>query len=1203
MRKGLLSLLTLGLLSTALFAQTSGVQLALQHVLAKADTEAYTVEDLRDLGVDYSYTDEKVGVTYVYLQQHVGTLPIRNAMATVALKDGQVVHVAERLVDGVAERLTSVVPKLDDKGAMEAAAASLGERMPSFTARAEEPVGPQGQRLYAAPDFAHHNIAVEDYYLLTEAGQLVRAFGVSIDHRGTSKAYRISVDANSGQVLETEQQTVECSFGHGFLAKQVAGDCDEVPARVFEASTTSAAVNDGSSYRVFAWPAESPSHGPHVLVPSPADSEASPFGWHDTDGAVGPEFTITRGNNTHAYIDDQDTDSPSEPEPDGGADLVFDFPFDEALEPDLQTATTVTNLFYAVNQMHDFTFNYGFDEAAGNFQQTNYSSEGRGGDAVQSQSQDGGAISNGDPDGDHVNNANFFTPADGSSGRMQMYLWDANNSGNALSVVSPAGATSTQFPIISSFGAGWGVGAFVNEDTDITAGVADVDDGIANTQRTDGCEDLINVSELAGKIALVDRGSCEFGSKALRAQEAGAVAVIICNFEEDAFAGGGGADGPAVQIPAFMLSLSGCTTIRELADEFDDFALNISLPDELPTTYVSGSLDNGIVAHEFGHGVSTRLTGGPNVSCLNSEEQMGEGWSDFFSLVTSTFPGDDGAMRRGIGTYAQREPTSGGGIRNYPYSTDLSVNPVTYDDVANNDFSAPHGVGSIWCSMLWDLYWAMVEEYGFDADQFHGDGGNNRAIRLVMEGMKLQPCGPGFVDGRDAILAADRALYGGENQKLIWEVFAGRGLGVDADQGDPNDRYDGASGFTIPAEIADDAFFTKSVTEETTAGGTVEVQLLYANWLETPVLEASITDELPAGASLNAGSVSDAYVLDGDVITFEFANIAKGDTVIVTYSYQAPTAEPTVSYFQPFADTDEEGDWDSENPLEDQSDEPVFWEMIEDDGYNDDISWFVPGTTDGSAPYLAMPVEKAVTISGANPVFSFFTKYQLDAAAEGGIIEVYNANEDKWDAIPGERYLRNGASVDLPYQTFVIPFLEGFAGQRDEWERVLIDMSDYSGQTVQLRWRYGRDDNATGTPAGRGWHLDAFEFFDAITYNTQATLTTGVIEPITISAADVGTFITPDTGVDVVDVNGAAGTLRAFPNPTHDEVTFFWDGAGTDAAGLIELYSATGQRVRTLAVGAGDARRTVSLEALSAGLYTARVVRGGAEQTLRIVKQ
>lgn len=67
-----------------------------------------------------------------------------------------------------------------------------------------------------------------------------------------------------------------------------------------------------------------------------------------------------------------------------------------------------------------------------------------------------------------------------------------------------------------------------------------------------------------------------------------------------------------------------------------------------------------------------------------------------------------------------------------------------------------------------------------------------------MDGMKFQPCKPGFVDGRDAILAADEALTGGDNQCEIWTAFARRGLGVDAEQGTSAKKTDNFQGFALP---------------------------------------------------------------------------------------------------------------------------------------------------------------------------------------------------------------------------------------------------------------------------------------------------------------------------------------------------------------------------------------------------------------------
>ena len=172
---------------------------------------------------------------------------------------------------------------------------------------------------------------------------------------------------------------------------------------------------------------------------------------------------------------------------------------------------------------------------------------------------------------------------------------------------------------------------------------------------------------------------------------------------------------------------------------------------------IDASLDNEIIAHEYGHGISNRLTGGANnTSCLNNAEQMGEGWSDFYGVLMTIEQGDTGTDARGVGTYLFGQGPDGNGIRNAPYTTDFSINNYTYGDSNNEStVSQPHGVGFVFATMLWDLTWAYIDKYGFDSDLFNGIGGNNKVMQLVLDGLKLQPCSPGFIDGRDAILAAD----------------------------------------------------------------------------------------------------------------------------------------------------------------------------------------------------------------------------------------------------------------------------------------------------------------------------------------------------------------------------------------------------------------------------------------------------------------
>ena len=184
---------------------------------------------------------------------------------------------------------------------------------------------------------------------------------------------------------------------------------------------------------------------------------------------------------------------------------------------------------------------------------------------------------------------------------------------------------------------------------------------------------------------------------------------------------------------------------------------------------LDSSYDAGVIIHEYAHGVSTRLTGTDAATGLRSFQGsgMGEGWSDFFAI---SFLNENRQLDvpQSIGDYlVQRDR----GIRVYPYSTDMGINPLTFGDIRlNTEF---HFQGTVWCSMLWDIRQAMIERYGFEA-------GRDAAERLIVAGLKMTPVSPLFTDGRDAILLADRLTNNGANQELLWKAFARRGLGASA---------------------------------------------------------------------------------------------------------------------------------------------------------------------------------------------------------------------------------------------------------------------------------------------------------------------------------------------------------------------------------------------------------------------------------------
>jgi hypothetical protein len=375
---------------------------------------------------------------------------------------------------------------------------------------------------------------------------------------------------------------------------------------------------------------------------------------------------------------------------------------------------------------------------------------------------------------------------------MQMYLWSGIPDPDQFRVTSPSSIARTYPSLEASF-------SKKLTSTPVTGKL--VLGAAATGVPEQGCSDFINAEAIKGNIAVVYRGTCGFADKVQNAQKAGAIAVVVINNAPGAAITMGGAPTvayPAITIPAVMISQADGATIRGLLD--NNTVVEVALKNDGSGPEIDGDFDNGIIAHEYGHGISVRLAGGPAVTnCLGNAEQMGEGWSDWFGLMMTMKEGDTPEKVRGIGTYASGQPTTGQGIRPAPYSTSFSVNSFTYAATNNTAaISQPHGIGFVWSTMLWDMTWDLIGKYGFDKDLYNGTGGNNMAMQLVIDGLKLQACSPGFVNGRDAILLADRLNYGGANQELIWKAFAKRGLGFSASQGLSTSRTDQVQAFDLP---------------------------------------------------------------------------------------------------------------------------------------------------------------------------------------------------------------------------------------------------------------------------------------------------------------------------------------------------------------------------------------------------------------------
>ncbi|MEL6944045.1 MAG: M36 family metallopeptidase, partial [Bacteroidota bacterium] len=491
-----------------------------------------TDDDLQDMVVSDQYLTKHNGVQHVYFKQRYKGIPLYNAIANVhLLKDGNPFYATSNFTPNLSEKVNTTAPSLLPEEAIWRAVDHLKiktTKAPELIKRTEE-----GKYIFTAPNISNSDIEVELTYQKMSEEEVRLAWGLAINMLNSADYWSIRIDALTGEVLHKGNYTVYCNHDHHNRDASCSSFAYNYELPTFNSGTS-------STYNVFPFPAESPVHGERALVSDPADLMSSPFGWHDTNGQEGAEFTITRGNNVHAFQDRDTTDRSSGDEPDGGDSLFFDFPYDPTLEPATATDFATVQLFYANNYIHDFTYAYGLDEAAGNFQSNNYDKGGRGGDYVLAQAQDGGG----------VNNANFGTPPDGGNGVMQMFLWN-RNSGD-VQVDAPgsiAGIYETRRPV--DFGP--------NLDTiEISGEAVLVNDGVG--QGTLGCNPILN--DLTGKVAIVDRGECFFTTKVWNAELQGAVGVIICNFDGGSFGGMSAGTNDPITIPSVMVNFADCQRLK-----------------------------------------------------------------------------------------------------------------------------------------------------------------------------------------------------------------------------------------------------------------------------------------------------------------------------------------------------------------------------------------------------------------------------------------------------------------------------------------------------------------------------------------------------------------------------------------------------------------------------------------------------------------
>ena len=873
--------------------------------------------------------------------------------------------------------------------------------------------------------------------------------------------------------------------------------------------------------------------------------------------------TETKGNNIDAYTDQ--TDSTSSSANDGftpGVDIrasttapgVFDRTFDVAVAPlstPDQSMAALTQLFYTTNFLHDYWYDSGFNEGAGNAQDSNYGRGGEEGDHLRAEGQDkalGPPVSR--------NNANMSTPADGESPRMQMFLWTASESSLAVGA-----------PINGNFFAG--SAAFGAQTFDLTGELVLGDDGVPVV--TNACEPITN--NVTGKIVLVDRGTCGFVVKAARVQQAGGIGMIVANNAANASPPGMAGADPTVTIPCQSTTLENGNALKAA---LANGPVSVHMIRTVGPVERDGTIDNNIISHEWGHYLHHRL-----VDCgLNQCRGESEGWADFVAAHQSIRSGDDLATGTyATGQYATLSFFDEGyyGIRRLPYTRDKVKNPLTFKHIgdenplpvlpmglggANN--AEVHNAGEIWAQMLYDAYTGLVLDGGHTFDE-----AKRRMADYTVAGMLLAPVEPTFAEQRDGILAAAAAADMAD-MLILANNFAGRGAGscaiapakdAVANEGivegfevkgnhvllslavddstkscDLDGILDGDEAGKVTVEITNRGPIALTDTKVTALANTAGVVFPNGNTLMIPSLAPFETTKVTLDIGLD-DSFSAITLIDLDVT-------AENNGACIASANLAISPRANADDLVGISITDTVDSDKSTWSVKGTSSENI-WSRIQDATGN--YKW--RGVDFGSQSDTSLESPDIDVSANGSFVFTFEHSYKFETDGnpptywDGAVIEITSDGGATWTDVSQFTNPGYGGVIGTPNNDGQNPLggKQGYVNQSAGYPAMVPVTLNFgsamAGKTVRLRFRIGSDLGA-GAP---GWQIDNMGvLFATNTPFSEVVPDDGQCNGV--PAASAGPDQTALSG-DLVQLDAAGST-----DPESDPLTFTWkQNAGTAA--------------------------------------------------------
>ncbi|HEU0037006.1 MAG TPA: M36 family metallopeptidase [Kofleriaceae bacterium] len=886
----------------------------------------------------------------------------------------------------------------------------------------------------------------------------------------TSELYR-TVIAEDGRVISHRSLTADASFKYRVWA-ETTGELHPLDGPIVDPTPHPTGTPDGN-YPAYIAPA---------LVT--VDGLNHPGGATTPDPWLATGATETRGNNVDAYTDINPPNGFT-----AGTDFratttavgTFDRTYNTVAQPlssQGQQMAAITSLFYSINWLHDFWYDAGFTEAAGNGQAMNYGRGGVEGDALLAEAQD-------NANGGSRNNANMSTPADGMSPRMQVFLWSGSID-SSLAVANRTPATGTAN--------GFGPPSF-----NISAGVAIANDGSGTT--TDACQALTN--NVAGKIVVVDRGTCTFESKALAVQNAGGAGMILVDNQASTTPPGMGGDA-MITTPITIGSLSVTMTDGAAIKTAVGAGATSATMRQTAGVELDGGVDATLVAHEFGHYVHHRLQECGTAMC----GAISEGWGDFLALMLVARPGDNLDAVYPFAVYATQGFTADPayfGIRRAPYSTNTAVNSLSFRHMADNEplpdthpfnvfgnNAEVHNAGEIWAETMWEAYVNIQKANASFTDA------RSKMASYVVAGLLLAPTDASPTETRDALLAAAQASSPTDHDAML-AAFAKRGMGscavspppestdfigivestevkgraepgvttfLDTQSCDSDGVLDAGetAKLTIPVQNPGHVAVTDvTVTVTSTTPGITVVSPPVTMTTLAPYTSSDVEVEVKLDAGATGpidGELAVAISATGSCVP-EVTNTVKLrlDVDDVEASSATDTFDTAASVWTPTVDA---GD---------------VWKHERETGL--DGNWH--GLDQGALSDTAL-VSPALQATADQPVSVTFThrysfEFSQDTAFDGGVVEISTDGGATWQDVtalganPGYGTVAIIGDSGNPLAGRV-----GFTGDSAGYPGTTTATLDFgtqlAGKTFQLRFRIGTD-QAAGAP---GWELDDVAF-------------------------------------------------------------------------------------------------------------------------------